>query len=183
MAQKWRVTRRRPPKPRPPLDGESLEQLALAYVGRYATTRAKLRRYLARKLRERGWQGEGEPAVDRLAEKCAELGYIDDRAFAESRAASLSRRGYGARRLDQALFEAGIEEDDAHDARTLASEQAWDAALTFARKRRIGPFAETLQDDRSRGKAFAAMMRAGHAYDHVARLVGAEPGNVPDPPD
>ena len=29
--------------------------MALAYVGRYATTRAKLASYLGRKLRERGW--------------------------------------------------------------------------------------------------------------------------------
>ncbi|MCA1748155.1 MAG: RecX family transcriptional regulator [Sphingomonadales bacterium] len=177
------MARRSPPKPRPPLDGETLEQLAIAYLGRYATTRARLRRYLARKLRERGWAGEGEPQVAQLAEKCAELGYVDDRAFAVARAASLSRRGYGARRLDQALFEAGIEDGDASDAREQAAEAGWDAALTFARKRRIGPFADRPMDEAARRKAFAAMMRAGHAYGHIARLIAAEPGIVPEPPD
>ena len=49
-------------KPRPPLNGETLNELALAYVGRFATTRAKLRSYLTRKVRERGWY-DG-PAVD-----------------------------------------------------------------------------------------------------------------------
>ena len=39
-------------KPRPPLDGEKLKELALAYVGRFATTRSKLATYLARKVRE-----------------------------------------------------------------------------------------------------------------------------------
>ena len=44
-------------KPRPPLDQEGLERLALFYAGRYATTRAKLRTYLKRKVAERGWSG------------------------------------------------------------------------------------------------------------------------------
>lgn len=181
MAQKWRVACRQPPKPRP-LDGESLERLALAYVARYATTRARLRRYLTRKLRERGWDGEAPAPVHTLAEKCAELGYIDDRAFAEARAASFARRGYGARRLDQALFEAGIEDEDAAMARAQAAESAWDAAMTFAKKRRIGPFAAAPLDDKARSRAFAAMMRAGHEYDHVARIIGCEPGIEPEPP-
>ena len=38
-------------KPRPPLNSEKLNELALAYVGRFATTRAKLRSYLKRKVR------------------------------------------------------------------------------------------------------------------------------------
>ena len=41
----------------PPLDEAGLNELALAYVARYATSRAKLLAYLARKLRERGWGG------------------------------------------------------------------------------------------------------------------------------
>lgn len=183
MAQKWRVPRRSHPKPRPPLDGESLRELALVYVGRYATTRAKLRRYLERKLYERGWDGEGRPPVARIVDDFAARGYIDDRAFAASKAAALSRRGYGARRVDEALFAAGIDEADGAEAREIARESAWDAALAFARKRRIGPFAPDLPDDRARQKALAAMMRAGHDYTLARRLVFAEPGLVPDPPD
>ena len=40
-----------------------MQDLALRYVGKYATTRAKLAAYLARKLRERGWDGQREPDV------------------------------------------------------------------------------------------------------------------------
>lgn len=175
------VPSRSPRKPRPPLDGESLEQLALFYVGRYATTRARLRGYLARKLRERGWSGEGEPPVERLAERFAELGYVDDRAFAASRAASLGRRGYGRARVEQALFAAGIEEEDAGEAREIADADAYGAALAFARRRRIGPFAETPADPDRRRKAIAAMVRAGHPFELARRFVEAEPGTVPEP--
>ncbi|KTW08260.1 RecX family transcriptional regulator, partial [Sphingomonas sanguinis] len=38
-----------------------LERLALRYVERFATTEGKLVDYLTRKLRERGWAGEGAP--------------------------------------------------------------------------------------------------------------------------
>ena len=96
----------------PPLDRDGLERLAVSYAGRYAVTRAKLKAYLARKLRERGWIGEREPPVDGLVERFARLGYVDDAAFATARAQSLSRRGYGARRVETALKVAGIEEAD-----------------------------------------------------------------------
>ena len=86
-------------QPARPLGPQELERLALFYAGRYASTRAKLRTYLVRKLRERGWEGEGEPPVERLVERFSALGYVDDRAFATARADALGRRGYGARRI------------------------------------------------------------------------------------
>jgi regulatory protein len=167
-------------KERPPLDGEGLEQAALFYAGRYATTRAKLRFYLTRKLRERGWAGEGEPPVEALVERLAGLGYVDDRAFATARSAALVRRGFGARRVGEALRAAGIDEEDAAEAKEAAQAAAWDAALRFAERRRIGPFAASEVDQKGRDKAFAAMARAGHPTDLVRRIVSARPGSVPD---
>ena len=173
------VTRVRNRKVKPPLDAETLEQAALSYAGRYATTRAKLAAYLTRKLRERGWNGAGEPPTGRLVERMATLGYVDDRAFASARAAALSRRGYGARRIGAALRGAGIGDEDAADARGIAAASAWDAALRFAERRRIGPFARAEADRPAREKALAAMLRAGHPM-HIARiLVSARPGEVP----
>jgi regulatory protein len=181
MAQSWRVKAERHKKPRAPLDGEALERLALVYVGRYATTRAKLGAYLARKVKERGWEGAGEPEIEALVERLVALGYIDDSAFASARAASLQRRGYGARRVDQALRAVGIGEEDGAEARSLAREGALQAALRFAERKRLGPYAAKMPDREMRAKAFAAMMRAGHAPD-VARIVlDAQPGEVPDP--
>ena len=168
-------------KPRPPLDRQGLEERALAYAGRFATSRAKLAAYLGRKLRERGWAGEGDPPVDEIVARMAALGYVDDRAFAAARAASFGRRGFGARRLGQALRAAGIEEEDAADARETAEAGAWQAALRFAERRRIGPFAVAEVDRAAREKALAAMLRAGHPVALAQRLVRARPGEIPDP--
>lgn len=179
MAQSWRVKIRTDKRPRPPLDAEALERLALHYVGRYATTRAKLASYLTRKMRERGWEGE-PPDLERLVERLSELGYIDDRAFAESRGAAFQRRGYGERRLDQALKAAGIAEEDSEAARLDAREGAMAAALRFAQRKRIGPYALAEPDREARQKAFAAMLRAGHPLEVTKRVVNASPGEIPD---
>jgi regulatory protein len=183
VAQSWRVADERKRKPRPPLDGEALERLALFYAGRYATTRARLKSYLGRKLRERGWAAEGEPPIERLVERLAGLGYVDDKGFAASRAASLGRRGYGERRVREALAAAGIGEEDGAEARAQARDGAWGAALRFAERRRIGPFAAAEPDRAGREKAMAAMLRAGHTLEIARRLVRAPPGTIPEPDD
>jgi regulatory protein len=167
--------------PRPPLDAEALERLGLFYAGRYATTRARLAAYLRRKLKERGWDGPGEAPVDRLVERFAELGYVDDRAFASSRAASLLRRGYGERRVGDALRGAGIAEADSADARAQAGEEALAAAHIFARRRRLGPYAATAPDREARNKAAAAMIRAGHRPELVWKVLGMSPSDLPEP--
>lgn len=169
-----------PPRPRrapPPLDAAALDRLALRYVERFATTRGKLVDYLTRKVRERGW--EGPPADPKgVAGRMAELGYVDDRAFAEMRAASLARRGLGAARVEQALRQARVGEEDAEAVRPVVAEQAVATALAFARRRRIGPFAAAPADRAQREKQIAAMVRAGHPFGLVRRVVETEPGEM-----
>ncbi|MBS0479902.1 MAG: RecX family transcriptional regulator, partial [Proteobacteria bacterium] len=101
-----------PRRPVPPLDRPALERMALRYVERFATTRGRLADYLKRKIRERGWDGEAaDPAA--IAERFAELGYIDDRAYGEARANAMARRGLGERRVAGALRQAGVTGEDA----------------------------------------------------------------------
>jgi regulatory protein len=181
VAQSWRVARQdinRPPKP---LNAAALERLALHYVGRYATTRARLAAYLARRIDARGWEGEGEaPPIDALVDRFASLGYVDDRGFAEAKAASLARRGYGERRIGQALKIAGIAEDDAAPVRADARQGAHAAALAFARRRRIGPYADAVPDRDQRRRMLGALLRAGHSLEISRRIVDAEPGSEID---
>jgi regulatory protein len=167
-------------RPRPPLNAAKLEELALNYVGRFATSRAKLTDYLARKLRERGWDGTDEPPVEAIADKLVRLGYVDDSAFALARARSLTGRGYGERRVRQALAQAGIGEEQGVAARDLAHDQAVEAALKFARRRAIGPFALGSPDRAERERALAAMVRAGHRFGLARAIIDLKPGEIPD---
>lgn len=165
-----------------PLDGETLERLALHYVGRYATTRAKLATYLRRKLVERGWADEGAPPVESLVRRMAEANYVDDRSFAESRGSALARRGYGPRRIAMALTVAGISREDGAVALETAREDGWAAALAFARRRRLGPFAAERLDRDAAQRAMGALLRAGHSPDHARAIVRADPGEMPEDP-
>lgn len=156
-----------------PLDTVRLEDIALAYVARFATSAARLEAYLRRKLRERGWAGEGEPDPSALVSRYVELGYVDDRGFARARAKGLLRRGYGPRRVDEALGAAGI---DRAIRETVRADEAGErrAALTLARKRGFGPFGAEPPDRDRREKQIAAMVRAGHSYASARELVDAE---------
>ena len=162
---------RSPRRPRPPLDEAALKELGLAYVARFATSRAKLGDYLRRKLRERGWAGSGEPPVAAIVAWAAEAGFIDDPAYALSKARALGARGFGERRVGQALRAAGIEDDDGAAARDHARDTADEAALRFARRKRLGPFAVTPPDRRDSDKALAAMIRAGHPFELARRTL------------
>lgn len=170
-------TARRAPTP---LDEARLQELALRYVGKYATTRAKLGAYLMRKVRERGWAGERNPEIEALASRFAELGYIDDAAYALSKARALSARGYGKRRLSDQLRLAGVGEADGAGASAHADAEAVGAALRFAERRRIGPFAAEAVERPQREKWIAAMIRAGHSFGLARAVASMPPGTNVD---
>ena len=168
--------RREKRKPRP-LDERALRDLALTYVARFATTSGKLKDYLRRKLRERGVQ-EGcdlGPVIEELVRDFAERGYIDDAAWARDKAASLAHRGYGGRRIDQALRAAGIEGEEAQ--RHAPDEvRARSSVIEFARRKRFGPFGaaqEGLDQRRIEEKQLAAMVRAGHDFHRARKVLDA----------
>jgi regulatory protein len=167
------VKPRRNPRP---IDAARLDEMALAYVARFATSRARLESYLRRKLRERGWAGEGEPPLAALAERMIDAGYVDDAAYARARSGSLLRRGYGLRRVDEALGAAGIADEVRADVRP-GEGAARRAALAMARKRGLGPFGAAKGggplDRGLREKQIAAMLRAGHPLDSARELVDA----------
>jgi len=164
----------------PPLNSADLERFALRYVERYATTRAKLVAYLSRKLRERGWDGEKSPDAEGLAERMAELGYVNDRLYAESKAGAMARRGLGARRVREALRFAGVEEGDASALAPAIEAQEQASAIAFARRKRIGPYAREMADRPLQEKQMAAMIRAGHAPALARAIIRMMPGEDPE---
>jgi regulatory protein len=164
--------RDRPKRPPKPLDAARLEEFALAYVARFATSAAKLEDYLRRKLRERGWEGEGDPPIAAIAAKFVANGFIDDLAYARAKSGSLLRRGYGQRRIGQALHVAGIAEEVREEVRAGEGAQRR-AALAMVRKRRFGPFGKVEPDRMVREKQIAALLRAGHRLDSARELVNA----------
>lgn len=162
----------------PPLDAAALDRLALRYVERFATTRGRLARYLERKVRERGWHGAPVDPIS-VAERMARLGYVDDLAFGAARVAAMERRGLGRRRVIGALRHDGL---SAEDLGKVAPEDdgGLDAALAFARRRRLGPYdPEPADRDRQR-RQIAALLRAGHTFDIARRVMAMTPDDLAD---
>ena len=172
MVTKPRTYERKEKRPPKPLDARRLNDLALHYVARFATSAAKLEDYLRRKVRERGWEGEDGPDLATLTQKFVAAGYIDDEAYARAKSGALLRRGFGNRRIGQALSAAGIAEEIRAEVRAgeVAERRA---ALALARKRRFGPFGSAELDRPARDKQIAAMLRAGHSFETARSLVNA----------
>jgi len=175
------MARYTPGNKRSALDQQGLRDLALTYVGRFATTRVRLTHYLRRKLRERGWAEEGEPDPDALVARLCELGYVDDGAYARMKGAAMVRRGLGAGRVRAALSADGVTEIDRAEAEEEARAGRWDAADVLARRRRVGPYAaEPNADPRLRERQIAMFIRAGHDMATARAWVDAAPGAFPE---
>ncbi|NUN67787.1 RecX family transcriptional regulator [Pseudanabaena biceps] len=171
---------RRDYAPREPrsIDAAQLQEMALGYAARYATTAAKLRRYLQRKLGERIWTPADPPDIDGLVTRLTGLGYVNDRAYAASKQRDLTARGFGTGRVRSALAAAGVARADV--AAVLLPEDGTIAdpyapAIAFARRRRFGPFARdgASHDPAKRNRELVAMARAGHDFAIAKRVLNA----------
>ncbi|MCZ8370857.1 MAG: RecX family transcriptional regulator [Porphyrobacter sp.] len=172
---------------KPPLGEAQLRDLALHYAARFATTAARVEAYLLRKIRERGLAEDGaeegggrtvDVDIPALVARLVELGYVDDDAYARMRARDLGGRGYGARRVEESLRHAGVGEGLRRQ-HAPGEGAARRAAALMAGKRRLGPFGgqvdalDPLLARKAHEKAVAAMLRAGHQYEHVKFILGA----------
>jgi regulatory protein len=167
MTDEKRRERRAPP----PLDEAQLRDLALHYAARFATTRQRLARYLARKLKERGWAGAAAPDVPALINRLAELRYVDDAAYAGMKSRAMAARGLGPRRVAAQLAADGVDMDDRGDGPD--EEAALATAIAFARRKRLGPFGPADADRALQQKQLAAMLRAGHGMAVARRVLAA----------
>jgi regulatory protein len=170
---------RRPPRRVTP---DHLENVALHYLQRFASSSANLRRVLMarveRSARAHGTdREEGARWVDALIERYLRSGLLDDRAYAEARAASLHRRGASARTIRQKLAAKGIDRDRAAAAvaavdADIPGDMDLAAATALARRRRLGPFRRENREAH-RQRDLAALGRAGFDCETARRVVDA----------
>ncbi|MDK2761741.1 MAG: RecX family transcriptional regulator [Sphingopyxis sp.] len=164
-----------------PLGAAKLDELALAYVARFATSRAKLTRYLSRKVRESEWVDDRDAmeACEAVADRMERLQFLDDRQYAAMRAGAMTRRGLGVRRVRAQLHVDGIAFDDSAEAIEAAGREAVAAAVGFARRRRFGPFAvRAIDDPKQRERQVAAFARAGHSLAMAHRILAILPDDT-----
>jgi regulatory protein len=157
----------RPPRPeraaRTPrtIDAGWIEWAASEHLARYSSTRANLKKLLQGRVRRGVAKGapvaEGIAAIiDAVLDKHVELGTLNDTAWAETKARSLTRRGVSSSMVKQRLRQKGVTDGtaametvaeemrgpanvDGEEADPVATDLV--AACAYARRKRIGPFA------------------------------------------
>jgi len=177
------------------LDEATLREAGLTYIARYGGTAAALTRALDRRIRR--WAeallAAEEPDREAIAAQTAvfrelarkvvlslgELGAVDDAAFAESRARRLRRSGRSRRAVLAHLGGKGVAADLATAAVPEDEAAELAAALAFARRRRVGPFArDNAADEESRDRILAAFGRAGFSGGVARQALDCDPAEA-----
>jgi regulatory protein len=157
----------------------SLENAALYYLERFASSAANLRRVLMRRVRRSALEhgtdpAEGAALIEALIARFESSGVLDDRRYAEAKAASLHRRGTSRRAVSGRLAQQGLDGEIIAVAMARLDDEIGDADLTaacaLARRRRLGPYRPEAARDTARTKDLAAFARAGFPLD-IARKV------------
>jgi len=159
-----------------PLSAQQLENVALHYLGRFASSSANLRRILLRKVARSGGGGEGEALVDALIARYLASGLLDDRAYAVQTAASLARRGASRYGIAGKLRQKGVGSElieEALGGLDSTGTGELQAACALARRRRLGPYRNASLRAQWRQKDMASLARAGFGLDIARRVLDA----------
>jgi regulatory protein len=162
---------------------DALRELGYRYLARFSVTRARCARYLSEKVRDAVDAGAVRPEesarwVEAVIARLTEVGALDDGRYAEAKAVTLHQRGRATRVIARQLALKGVGADDAAQAlEALAEDVAGDldvvAAVTLARKRRLGPFGDPARREERRARDLGALARAGFPYALARRVVDA----------
>jgi len=171
-----------------PLTLAALEKAALDYLGRFAASRASLRRVLGRRVARAAKVGRIEAAqgarwIEDIVARYVASGLLDDAAYAAQQAASLHRRGASAQAIRARLAQKGVEGETIRTAlAALAAEGGGDlaAACALVRRRRLGPMRPQALRAAARAKDLGVLARAGFSGDIARRALAAADADALD---
>jgi regulatory protein len=173
-------------RPARPITAKYLQNAAAFYLERYPSTAEGLRRVLNRRVRkaemlEAPVMENVKQAIDAIVAKFVAAGVIDDKAFAQTKARALHRRGTSTKLTRQKLKVAGVDGTTLDQAMVALDEELhtdprqreWRAAAALARRRRLGPYRLPKERKDNRARDLAAMARAGFDYDVAQKVIDA----------
>lgn len=173
------------PRTPPPITARYLFNVTTWYLERHFTSSRHLKRLLmqrvTRSIAEHGGdRAEAEALVDAEVNRLIDTGALDDRRYAEDKARTLHARGGSAARIREALSSKGIAGALVTDAvKSLVEDDETganvelEAARTWARKRRLGPWRKGEDSVEARRKELGKLARAGFSWSIASRIVGA----------
>ena len=159
-----------------------LQTFGLRYLDRYAPSISQYRHVLQRKvkrvLKEHG--GDKDKAMELVEleiQKRIKQGILNDQNYANSWVNHLHEKGKSKLQIIQKLMQKGVAKHiiDKEIEVISGQQQQKQAAIAYARKRRLGPFNPNPQKRKEkRQKEIASMMRVGHPYDITKTIIDAQ---------
>lgn len=169
-----------------PITARYLQNAATFYLVRYPCTAEGLRRVLQRRvararLAEAPVMEDVERTIETIIARFVDAGAVDDKAFAQTKARSMHRRGTSTRLMRRKLELAGVDAatlDRAMDGldeelHANPEERERRAAIALARRRRLGPFRPAGERQDRRNRDLAAMARAGFSFELARTVIDA----------
>ncbi len=167
---------------------QSLENVALFYLSRFAASEGSLRRVLKNKLRrvalrnpqfaaDQANQNQLCEAIEAIIQKHKKTGVINDEAYAGMKIASLRRAGRSARAIKQKLAQKGLARGTIEQAFDRGAEEEnfevaeFKAALSLAKRRRLGAYRKSKSDPEQNKKDLATLARAGFSLAIARRAL------------
>ena len=144
-----------------PITAKYLQNAAAFYLERYPSTAEGLRRVLNRRVRkaemlEAPVMDNVKQAIDAVVAKFVAAGVIDDKAFAQTKARALHRRGTSTSHPPPPGPRGG-----------------GGGGGPPPPRRRLGPYRPPQDRKDNRARDLAAMARAGFAYDVAKKVIDA----------
>jgi len=180
--QKKKPARRAPRAPRK-ITASYLENSALYYLQRFSTSSENLRRVMMRKIDKScayhdTSREDGAELLDQMIKRFLNSGLLDDQIYATARVNSLHRHGSSQRQIKGKLMQKGLAADIIDQALAALNSETSNpelvAAITYARRRRLGPWRDPSVRAQRQEKDLAAMARSGFSYDIARRVIEAE---------
>jgi regulatory protein len=174
---------KRRPKITRKVSAASLENAALYYLGRFATSSENLRQVLERRILRAAKHHDTDikacnQLVGDLIQRYLESGILNDGIYAQTQAASMNRRGKSLRAIRARLRQKAVSSDVIDDALAVLAGEVGQldlaAAIAYARKRRLGPYRRNTGKPENPEKELAALARSGFSYALALRILEAK---------
>ena len=172
-----------------------LHNAGLYYLQRFSSSSGNFREVMLRKIKKSCMAHPDQnledctALLDKLIDTFINAGLLDDLTYTRSMVNSLRRRGKSthaihshlrSKKLGHDIIEKSLNERD-NEQHENSAEAEYQAAVTFARKKRIGPFgAAQNTDDETARKQLARLARAGFSYDTARRVLNINNDELED---
>jgi regulatory protein len=159
-----------PKKKRKKITSSYLENSGAYYLERFSSSTAQFKVVMIRKIKkscldnpEQDFQHCLE-LLDVVIKKFTDLGYLNDKKFAENTIFALKNKGHPKFRVELALRQKGVPKMLIEDCLSLLSDNHMKkAALTWVKRKKLGSFSD-VEKPKDYQKSLSSMARAGFDF-------------------